>query len=389
MNKSSIVSINSTSSFAQSVYRDFFGKWFLNSSQSLYVWINFWIIGKVAPAGGGFTRKIFMKIQFSHKFEDIISIENLLYAWKEFLRGKRQKRDVQGFSLRLMDNIFLLHEDLLKRVYIHGGYKAFNICDPKPRNIHKAGVRDRLLHHALYRKLYHFFDKTFIADSYSCRINKGTHKAIKRFCQFAYKVSRNNTRTCWVLKCDVRKFFASIDQEILMKILGHYIPDKEILRLLNEIIGSFYSTKPGIGLPLGNLTSQLLVNIYMNEFDQFVKHKLKVKYYIRYADDFVILSDDKNYLERLITPIQNFLKVCLKLELHPQKIFIKTLASGVDYLGWVNFSDHRVLRTTTKRRMFKRISKNPVKETLNSYLGLLKHGNTHKLQKKIIKPESF
>jgi retron-type reverse transcriptase len=321
-----------------------------------------------------------LKIQFSHKFKDIISIENLLEAWKEFLRGKRGKVDVQEFSLQLMDNIFSLHNDLANYSYRHGGYQAFNISDPKPRNIHKASVRDRLLHHAIYRKLYPFFDKTFIADSFSCRISKGTHKAVNEFRSVAYGVSKNNTKTCWVLKCDIRKFFASIDHKILMKILEQYISDKNILWLLEKVIGSFHSTKPGIGLPLGNLTSQLFVNIYMDEFDQFVKHKLKAKYYIRYADDFTVLSDNKNWLEELIIPIQNFLKSRLNLELHPEKIFIKTLASGVDFLGWVNFTDHRILRTATKRRMFKRIKQKTTSETLNSYLGLLKHGNTYRLK---------
>ena len=326
--------------------------------------------------------KIFMRIQLSHKFEDIISVENLLEAWKEFVRGKRKKSDVQEFSFRLMDNILSLHSDLANRSYTHGGYQAFNICDPKPRNIHKASVRDRLLHHAIYRILYPFFDRIFIADSYSCRLEKGTHKAINRFRSFAYKVSKNNTKTCWILKCDIKKLFANIDHAILKQILRGYIPDKDILWLLDRVIDSF-ETRPGVGLPLGNLTSQLLVNIYMNEFDRFVKHKLKAKFYIRYADDFVIFSGDRNQLESLLLRVRAFLRAELKLELHPNKVFIETLASGVDFLGWVNFSDHRVLRTTTKRRMLKRIKEHPTRGTLNSYLGLLGHGNGYKLRKSI------
>ena len=139
-----------------------------------------------------------------------------------------------------------------------------------------------------------------------------------------------------------------------------------------------------VGLPLGNLTSQLLVNIYMNEFDQFVKHNLKVKHYIRYADDFVFLSHDKAWLEAQIPQIETFLSGCLTLSLHPEKVSITTVASGVDFLGWVNFPDHRVLRTTTKRRMFKKIKENSKPETVNSYLGLLKHGNTDKIKKMVI-----
>ncbi len=322
---------------------------------------------------------IFMKIQLGHNFEEIISVENLLEAWKEFLKGKRKKKDVQKFSFCLMDNIFALHNDLSNHIYKHGGYQAFNINDPKPRNIHKASVRDRLLHHAIYRKLYPFFDRVFIADSYSCRISKGTHKAINRFRKFAYKTSKNNTKTCWVLKCDIRKFFANIDHEILLEILNKYISDKDIIWLLGEVVESFSSTKIGVGLPLGNLTSQLFVNIYMNEFDQFIKHKLKEKYYIRYADDFVIFSNNREQLESLIPLIREFLVEKLKLELHPNKIFIKTVASGIDFLGWVNFPDHRVLRTSTKRRMLKRIKESENPATLVSCLGLIKHGNTRKI----------
>lgn len=307
-------------------------------------------------------------------------MENLLEAWREFLRGKRGRVDVQEFSLRFMDNLFALHRDLANRTYRHGGYQAFNISDPKPRNIHKASVRDRLLHHAVYRVLYRFFDRKFVADSFSCRIGKGTHKALARFRAFAYKASENNTKTCWILKCDIRKFFASIDQEILMNILKRHVSDESVIRLLKEIVSSFYSTEKGKGLPLGNLTSQLFVNIYMNEFDQFVKHKLKAKYYIRYADDFVVFSRDKQWLKYILPVIENFLQEKLRLELHPDKISIETLASGVDFLGWVHFTNHRVLRTTTKRRMFRNITEKQGKfEMIQSYFGLLKHGNCNKL----------
>jgi len=321
-----------------------------------------------------------MKIQLFHSFEDIISLDNLLEAWREFVRGKRNKKDVQEFSLRLMDNILSLHHDLANHSYKHREYKAFNISDPKPRNIHKASVRDRLLHHAIYRILYPFFDQTFIADSYSCRVGKGTHKAINKFRAFAYKVSENHTKTVWVLKCDIKKFFASIEQARLTEIIEDYIPDRDVQWLISQIVRSFYSTRKGIGLSLGNLTSQLLVNVYMNRFDQFVKHKLKVRYYIRYADDFVVLSKDRKLLESMLLRINDFLWSNLRLQLHPDKTFIQTIASGVDFLGWIHFPDHRVLRTATKWRMFRGIkSKQGNIATIQSYLGLLSHGNTSKL----------
>ncbi len=326
-------------------------------------------------AGGAFKR-------FIHTYDDIISVENLLEAWREFIKGKRNRKDVQEFQLNLMDNIFALHNDIKNKTYHHGPYHAFNISDPKPRNIHKATVRDRLLHHAIYRVLYPYFDKKFISDSYSCRLNKGMHKALERFKYFSRKVSENNTKQCWILKCDIRKFFASIDHNSLRYIVVNCIDDENINWLLTQIIESF-ETAPGKGLPLGNLTSQLLVNIYMNEFDQFVKHKLKAKYYIRYADDFVFLSRDKDHLVEIVRYIILFLGKKLKLSLHPDKVFIKTLSSGVDFLGWVHFPNHRVLRTVTKRRMMKNLSLNPSEESRASYLGLLRHGNTYKLKQMI------
>jgi len=137
-------------------------------------------------------------------------------------------------------------------------------------------------------------------------------------------------------------------------------------------------------LPLGNLTSQLLVNIYMNEFDHFLKRELKITHCVRYADDFVIVHENKNYLENLLPEISKFLETRLKLSLHPDKVFIKTLASGVDFLGWIHFPHHRILRTSTKRRMFKNLDQNRTRESLISYQGLLSHGNTYNLSKKLL-----
>src|SRR3989344_4910344 len=291
-----------------------------------------------------------------HNFKDIISLENLLVSYQEFLRGKRKRKDVAKFSLFLIDNILNLHRDLKNKSYIHGSYFAFKISDPKPRDIHKAKVRDRLVHHALHRILYPYFDKQFIFDSYSCRIKKGTLRAINRFRYFIRKVSQNNTKTVWILKCDIRKFFANIDHLILKNILERYIEDNGTRWLLAQVI-----------------------NIYMNEFDQFIKRKLKIKYYIRYADDFIILSRDIQSLQQLLVPIAGFLKEKLNLELHPNKVSIKTINSGVDYLGWVSFPSHRILRASTKRRVFRGLTQNHTRETYTSYLGLLKHGSMYKV----------
>ncbi len=364
--------------------------------------------------------------QLTHTFEDIISLDNLLLAWQEFIVDKKKKPDVQEFAYNLMDNLAFLHEELKNGIYHHSGYTQFTITDPKHRLIHKTCVRDRILNHALHRILYPYFSKIFVVDSFSCQLGKGTHRALNRFRDFSRKASRNNTRTVWVLKGDIRKFFATIDQEILLEILAKYIPkspanshlrgaytrqsspvdnidqarllhqqagsqmsvglnladDKTTMQLLRTIIKSF-ELQSGKGLPLGNLTSQLFVNIYMNEFDQFVKHWLRAQYYIRYADDFIIMSADRNIVEAYVPLMRSFLEHRLRLQLHPKKLFIKTLASGVDFLGWIHFPHHRVLRTTTKKRMMRRLIEHPSEASINSYVGLLRHGNAFGLSRQI------
>ncbi|MFH1648901.1 MAG: reverse transcriptase/maturase family protein [Patescibacteria group bacterium] len=324
----------------------------------------------------------------NHTYKDIISVENLLLAWKEFRVGKRSRRDTQKFEQHLMRNIFELHKVLKDKTYEHSKYSVFRISDPKPRVIHKASVSDRLLHHALHRVLYPFFDKKFIADSYSCRVNKGSYAALNRFHTFFLKASKNNTRTCWVLKCDVRKFFASIDHHLLIGMLEEHISDKDLIWLLSQIVNSFELCL-GKGIPLGNLTSQLFANIYVDKLDKFVKHILRVKFYIRYVDDFVFILENKVYLVDILSKVREFLSNELFLELHESKILLKTVASGIDFLGWVHFPDHRVLRTVTKRRVFRNTLKNMSRETTQSYLGLLSHGNTFKIKQRIIDSNFF
>ncbi len=309
----------------------------------------------------------------------------MLNAWGNFKCNKKAKKDVQVFERDLMKNILELYQVLKIKTYKHSNYTHFKINDPKPRDIHKASVRDRVVHHLLYEFLYPFFNNTFISDSYSCRLGKGTHKGLYKFRSYILKVSKNRTKQCFVLKCDIKKFFANIDQDILKEILRKKIKDQDLINLLDNIIDSFNQ-----GLPLGNLTSQLLVNIYMNEFDQYVKHKLKVKYYIRYADDFVILSNDKLYLNNLITEIDRFLKEKLKLELHPKKVSIESIYNGVDFLGWIDFGSHRVLRNTTKKRMFRNLKNTNYKEeSIASYMGMLKVGEGYKLSQKITNNTNF
>ena len=331
----------------------------------------------------------------SHIFENIISLENLFIAWKEFKRGKTKKQDVQKFEMFLEDNLFRLHGELKQKTYRHSNYTDFYIKDPKLRHIHKAEVRDRVVHHAIYRILYPIFDKSFIYDSYSCRDGKGTHGAVLRLESFARKASKNFTKTCYCLKCDIKKFFNSIDHQILLDLIRKKITDEDDLWLLEEIIKSF-GKDAGKGLPLGNLTSQLFANIYLDELDKFIKHRLRARYYLRYTDDFIIVHQDKNYLKDLIPEIDKFLRQDLKLDLHPEKITIRKLRQGLDFLGYVVLPHYRTLRTKTKKRMFKKlkvkqvqfysgeISAETFEQVRRSYLGILSHCSSSKLREEIV-----
>jgi hypothetical protein len=208
------------------------------------------------------------------------------------------------------------------------------------------------------------------------------------------KASENFRRPCYALKCDIKKFFANINHAILMRLISKKVDDPDVLWLINTIIGS-YSNTPHIGIPLGNVTSQLFANVYLNQLDRFIKHDLRVEHYFRYVDDFVLLHQDRDYLEKLIDSIGNFLDRELKLRLHPQKVFIRKLKKGIDFLGYVCFPYCRLIRTKTKKRMFKKFHQRRAQllggertdesfnQTLQSYLGLLKHANSYHLTKKL------
>jgi len=185
-----------------------------------------------------------MKI-YTNIFERIISLENLFLAWEEFKRDKLKKPDVLEFEHNLEQNIFQLNRDLVNKVYKHGKYTSFYISDPKPRHIHKAEVRDRVLHHAIFQILNPIFEPTFISTSFSCRIGKGTHKGVRALANFIRKKSKNNRLSCFVLKCDIKKFFDSVDHKILKSIVAKKIKDQDALWLINEVINS-YSTSTAI-----------------------------------------------------------------------------------------------------------------------------------------------
>ena len=337
-----------------------------------------------------------MKI-YQNLFDQITSLENLFSSWDIFKSDKRTKLDVVQFEWDLEENIFTLSHDLQKGIYRHGAYEGFFISDPKQRHIHKALVRDRVLHHAIFSVINPIFEETFISTSFSCRIGYGVHKGVEALQTMMRKVSKNNTRPCYVLKCDVRKFFDSVNHQVLLDILGKRIKDEKTMWLLMSIIESYSSVPDGSkGIPIGNLTSQLFANIYMNEFDQFMKHVMNVTYYVRYTDDFVIVSEDRSYLERLLPQIEKFLKTRLAIGLHPDKIILQRFCQGIDFLGYINFPHHRLVRGKTKHRIFSKmrkrskeytagkISKNTLDQSLQSYLGVLSHADTFYLREKLL-----
>jgi len=297
--------------------------------------------------------------RFNYLYKNMISPESLFMAWSRFKKGKTKRKDVMEFEWKLEQNIFELHRELLTKTYRHDAYSGFYITDPKQRHIHKATVRDRVVHHAVFQVLNPIFEPTFIANSFSCRIGKGTHKGVEAIEYMSRKVSQNYTRPCFALKCDVRRFFDSIDHDVLLEILGRRIKDSDTTWLLERIVKSYISEYTNLfdrkGIPIGNLTSQLFANVYMNEFDQFVKQELGVKHYARYTDDFIILYHEREELERLLPLIERFLMERLCLLLHPRKVSIRTFHQGVDFLGYVVRPHHKTLRTKTKIRMFKRM----------------------------------
>lgn len=252
------------------------------------------------------------------------------------------------------------------------------------------------MHHAVFSALNPIFEPTFIAHSFSCRKNKGTHKAVAALERMLWKASANHTLTCYVLKCDVHKFFASVDHEILLRAIATQIGDERTLALLREIVHSFHSQSGNRkGIPIGNLTSQLFANVYMNAFDQFMKHALHIKNYIRYTDDFVIVAETNDELVALIPLIERFLHVSLLLYLHPHKMSIRKYRQGIDFLGYVVLPHHRALRTKTKRRMFRKLHEKSLaisahslpreagEQSLQSYLGVLSHADCYRLSRDV------
>ncbi|MBI5065995.1 group II intron reverse transcriptase domain-containing protein [Candidatus Woesearchaeota archaeon] len=331
----------------------------------------------------------------SNLWKRLYSFSNLELAYENARKNKSENPKVVKFSEKWQLTLVILLRELRLKIYKPLPLRTFVLRDPKTRLICVSDFRDRVVHHALVNILHPIFEPGFIYDSYASRIGKGTLPALKRFDIFKMKVSKNNTKNCFVLKTDIKQYFETVDHNILLNIISRKAKDEELIWLIKIILNNYDSGVRGKGMPLGNWTSQFFANIYLNELDQFVKHKLKAKYYIRYVDDFVILHHTKNKLEKYKIQIQEFLQNNLKLEIHPNKCKIIPLERGVSFLGFRIFPHHKLVRQRNLRKAKNRlnelleyhkdnlISAYDVLDSLNGWFGYAMQGNTYKLRTKI------
>lgn len=309
------------------------------------------------------------------RFDDIVTLENIYKAWTDFRTGKTKKKDVQCFTFNLEEELIELFENLKSGNYIHGKYECFIVNDPKRRIIHKATVRDRIVHRLTYNALIPIFNRQWMDCSFSCRPGFGQHKSLNSVRKGLGQATRNWSKDCWALKCDIQKYFDSIDHDLLLNLLSRKVKDNKIQQILHKIICSF-ATTGGCGLPIGNLTSQVFANIYLHELDRFMKHTVKQHWYYRYADDMLVLCQSKDEANAVLEKIENFLQQELRLHLHPSKTILRKSVWGIDWLGRVILPGHEVLRPSTRRRMIRNVENTVgydyVSSKLASYNGLLK-----------------
>ena len=363
------------------------------------------------------------------KPSSVIKLEELFEAYFECRKNKRNTANAIAFEIDYENNLVQLCKEINNGTYKIGRSIAFIVDKPVTREIFAADFRDRIVHHLIINKLNHLFEKQFIYDSYSCRVGKGTHFGIQRVDKFIRRCSKNYTQDCYILKLDIQGFFMHINKNILHKKLEKFIkekynkPDKEIiLHLCKQIIyneptknciikgkrsnwnnlpktKSLFNSEKDCGLPIGNYTSQVFANLYMDTFDHYIKHDLNIKYYGRYVDDFILIHNSKEYLKNLIKPIREYLNQELQLKLHPKKIHLQHYSKGVKYLGAVIKPNRIYIANRTKGNFYNAIQKQNIiardhkptrqeqknfQAVMNSYLGIMSHYKSYKLRKGMI-----
>lgn len=367
----------------------------------------------------------------------MITLQDIFEAYYQCRKNKRKTVNALKFEIDYEQNLINLHKEIISGNYQIGKSIAFIVDKPVKREIFAGDFRDRIIHHLIINKLNPLFEKQFIYDSYSCREGKGTHFGIKRVERFLRSCSRNHTKDCYILKLDISGFFMHINKDILFEKLQAFIKEKYfqkdkyiLLNLCKQVIyndpikncvikspkskwiglpksKSLFFAAKNRGLPIGNFTSQIFANFYLDSFDHFVKHNLGVRYYGRYVDDFIIFHKDKSYLKDIVPVLRSFLWQELRLELHPKKIYLQHYRKGVVFLGMF-ISPHRtvagkriagnfywsmkrwnqIILKNVKTKLIKSLfSKHQQKEflsSMNSYLGIVKHYSSYKLRKKML-----
>jgi Retron-type reverse transcriptase len=326
--------------------------------------------------------------RYGNLFEEIISFENLYIASQKAFRGKKDRERVAKFYFNLENELLCIREELLDKTYLPMPLRIFHIYEPKEREIGASDFRDRVVHHAICNKIESILDQTFISHSYACRKGKGTHGAILHAQVFSRKYS-------YFLKCDISKYFASIDHEVLKRMLAGKFKDPDLLWLLYLIINSYYSESQQKGIPIGSLTSQLFANMYLDRLDHYIKDVLKVKAYLRYMDDFIIFADDKAELHLLHAKIRTFLRSELRLEMKEKEVIVSPVTEGIPFLGFRIFPSLIRLKHENKKRTLRRIN-SKIREfklgildeekycqSLMSSTEHLKTGNTYRFRKEV------
>ena len=345
----------------------------------------------------------------NHLWNQLISFENIFLAFRNAVKGKGNKPYVLAFVMNLEHNLIQLQSDLVNKSYQPGKYDTFFIYEPKKRMISAAPFWDRIVHHCLINIIGPIFEATFIQKSYANQVGKGTHRAI-RDVQSAMRLHK------FVLHCDIKKYFPSIDHDILKNLIRRKIKDTDVLWLIDLIIDSSNPQErvvdyfPGDdlltpierrkGLPIGNLTSQFFANIYLNGLDHFVKQQLKCRFYARYVDDAVVVDSDKNHLWDVCQEIRDYVQN-LRLKLHPHKQHVRPVTEGLRFLGQIIYPDRRLLPQKNIRRSMKRmkkfqelyakeaISMDEINNSFRSWLGHAKQAHTYALRKGLLKKMSF
>lgn len=342
---------------------------------------------------------------YKHLYSQITSFDNLYLAFKAARKGKRSRPDVAEFEFQLEENLLNLQTELQEETYRPGSYQNFQIFDPKPRLISAAPFRDRVVHHALCRVIEPLFERRFIHDSYACRKGKGTHAAIDRAQEFCAHYP-------YVLKCDIEHFFPRMDHALLYDQFTRVLADRPTLRLCRLILDSgaqihkavepayfagddlFAAARPR-GLPIGNLTSQFWANVYLNPLDHFIKRELKCPAYVRYVDDFLLYSDDKESLHTWRVEIINFL-VKLRLTLHEKEAQVFPTHTGIPFLGWRVYPDHLRLkrrngvafqrRFAEMRRRYERgeLTRERMEASIQGWTAHVQHGQTWGLRRSLL-----